>query len=92
MSESLQLGSFRVIGTKTEITNTLAFLRTKGCVWNSKEKYHAQRGDANKFAYYLNNVRTSLVITSAPTAPNPNEPQPKPYDAVLGDKRRSNQT
>ncbi|MBE9092935.1 hypothetical protein [Tychonema sp. LEGE 07203] len=89
MSESLQLGSFRVIGTKTEITNTLAFLRTKGCVWNSKEKYHAQRGDANKFAYYLNNVRTPLVITFAP---NPNEPQPKPYDAVLGDKRRSNQT
>ncbi|MEG4990096.1 hypothetical protein QUB08_30830 [Microcoleus sp. BR0-C5] len=92
MSESLQLGSFRVIGTKTEITNTLAFLRTKGCVWNGKEKYYAQRGDANKFAYYLNNVRTPLVITSAPTAPNPSEPQPKPYDAVLGGKRRSNQT
>ncbi|MCC3532530.1 MAG: hypothetical protein JGK21_31745 [Microcoleus sp. PH2017_22_RUC_O_B] len=61
---------------------------TKGCTWSGKEKYHAQRDNANKFAYYLNNVRTPLVITSAPTAPNPNEPQPRPGDMVLGGKNR----
>ncbi len=65
MSESVQLGSFRVMGTKTEIVNTLAFLRAKGCVWSSKAKYYAQRDDTSKFVYYLNNVRTPLVITSA---------------------------
>ncbi|MGL5063775.1 MAG: hypothetical protein ACRC62_27630 [Microcoleus sp.] len=94
MSEALKLGDIRITGTKAEITNTLTILRAKGCVWNSKEKYHPQRGDATKFAYYLNSVTAPLLIpsTSATTTQSNNEPQPRSYDAVLGGKRRSDKT
>jgi hypothetical protein len=78
----------RLTGTKIEIEYTLALLKTQGYKWETNGKYYPQRGETNKLAYYLSDV-TAPPIIPVVTAPNPNEPQPGPYDAVLGGKGKA---
>jgi hypothetical protein len=74
----------RLTGTKAEIDYTLALFKTQGYEWHGNSKYYPQRGETNKLAYYLSDVTAPPIIPAAT-----NEPQPRPYDAVLGGKGRS---
>ncbi|MCU0545886.1 MAG: hypothetical protein MUE44_27595 [Oscillatoriaceae cyanobacterium Prado104] len=78
----------RLTGTKAEIGYTLALFKAQGYEWESNGGYYPQRSGINKVAYYLNNVTAPPIIPAA-TAPSPDEPQPGPYNAVLGGKGRS---
>jgi hypothetical protein len=81
----------RLTGVKAEIEQALTALRTQGYRWESNSRYYPQRGETSKFAYYLNNFATPATVPPTQPAPaqNSNEPQPGPYDAVLGGKGRS---
>lgn len=74
--------SIRVTATKIEIDRVLHSLNKQGFRWQSNGKYYPQtrstREEENLFSCYLNNVMEPV----APTANN--EPQPRPWDAVLG--------
>ncbi|MEG4805659.1 hypothetical protein QUB63_34260 [Microcoleus sp. ARI1-B5] len=82
---NISLAAMRLTGTKSEIGITLAVLEGLGFTWKNNGQYYQQRNEAYKFAFYLYDLQVS---PTEPTAPNPNEPQPRPYDAVLGGKGR----
>ncbi|MEG3844043.1 hypothetical protein [Microcoleus sp. herbarium14] len=73
--------ALRLTGTKSEIDLVLAVLRGKCFFWKTNGKYYPQRGDANLFAYYLNELQLPQDTVS-------DEPRPRPGDAVLGVKGR----
>ena len=81
--------NLRLTGTKAEVDNTLTALNQKGFRWNSNGKYYPQRGNSSEFSYYLNDVQLPAPTeTVAPSPPaKPGEPQPRPWDAVLGGKQ-----
>ena len=80
--------SVRLTGSKEEIEQVLTALKTQGYTWEANSKYYPQRGESNKFSYYLNNfVRATVAPMSAnPDISTPVLLQPRPYDAVLGSK------
>lgn len=80
----------RLTGTKVEIDYTLASLKACGHKWTSNNKYYPQRNETNKFAYYINDVTAPPIMPAPaqPIAPGLSEPQPGPYDAVLGGKQK----
>lgn len=80
------LPKMRLLGTKSEIYQILYFLKTSKCIWTSSDKYYPQKDNPNLFAYYLDDLKCPL-LWFPPMLVNPNEPQPQPYDAVLGGKQ-----
>ena len=78
--------ALRLTGTKSEIELVLAVLRGKDFFLKTNGKFYPQRGDENQYAYYLNDLQLpQLGATVQP--PTPGEPQPRPWDAVLGGQR-----
>ena len=85
--------ALRLTGTKSEIELVLAVLRGKDFFWKTNGKFYPQRGESNQYAYYLNDLQLPQLGTAVTSpAPTPGEPQHRPWDAVLGGKRQSNQT
>lgn len=83
----------RLTGTTVGIDYALAALKMQGYEWIANDKYYPQRGETSKFAYYLNDVTVPPIIPATPHAQSiaqSNDPQPGPYDAVLGNKSLSN--
>jgi hypothetical protein len=80
--------SVRLTGSKEEIEQVLTALKTQGYTWEGNSKYYPQRGENNKFSYYLNNfVRATVAPMSRnPDISTPVLQQPRPYDVVLGSK------
>lgn len=82
------MAALRLTGTKAEIELVLAVLRGKNFFWKTNGNYYPQRGDENRYAYYLNELQLPQVetaVTPVATAPGSgDEPQPRPWDAVLG--------
>ena len=81
---SISFASIRLTGTKSEIAVTLSVLGSCGFTWKNNGQYYPQRNDANKFAYYLYDLRraepTIEVLQNG-------EPQPRPGDMVLGGEK-----
>jgi len=75
--------ALRLTGTKSEIELVLAVLRGKDFFWKTNGKFYPQRGEESQYAYYLNDLQLPQLgaVVSPPT---PAEPQPRPWDAVLG--------
>ena len=84
---NVSLAAMRLTGTKSEIGVTLTVLGGFGFTWKNNGQYYPQRNEANKFAFYLYDLQ---MPQSQPTtsAVQSNEPQPRPWDAVLGGKKR----
>lgn len=78
----------RLSGTNAEIKLCLAVLTDKGFTWDSNGKYYPQRGENNKFAYYLNNLKLPKLGVAVAQTSTPGQPQPQPWDAVLGGKNK----
>lgn len=74
--------ALRLTGTKSEIELVLAVLRGKDFFWKTNGKFYPQRGDDNQYAYYLNDLQLPQLGVAVPTTLG--EPQPRPWDAVLG--------
>ncbi|MEG5031322.1 hypothetical protein QUB36_29850 [Microcoleus sp. AT8-B1] len=74
--------ALRLTGTKSEIELVLAVLRGKDFFWKTNGKFYPQRGDGNQYAYYLNELQLPQLGGAVPSTPG--EPQPRPWDAVLG--------
>jgi len=74
--------ALRLTGTKSEIELVLAVLRGKDFFWKTNGKFYQQRGEGNQYAYYLNDLQLPQFGEAVP--PTPGEPQPRPWDAVLG--------
>ncbi|MEG4504236.1 hypothetical protein QUA81_08990 [Microcoleus sp. F6_B4] len=75
----------RLTGSRDTIDQTLHFLTAAGCKWETNGKYYP-RGKLER-AYYLHKFRGPLQESTDPTkaaSPTPGEPQPRPWDAVLG--------
>lgn len=75
--------ALRLTGTKSEIELVLAVLRGKDFFWKTNGKFYPQRGEENQYAYYLNDLQLPQP-RAAVGPPTPGEPQPRPWDAVLG--------
>jgi hypothetical protein len=75
--------ALRLTGTKSEIELVLAVLRGKDFFWKTNGKFYPQRGEENQYAYYLNDLQLPQLGATVPP-PTPGEPQPRPWDAVLG--------
>ncbi|MGL4621508.1 MAG: hypothetical protein ACRCZS_21015 [Chroococcidiopsis sp.] len=75
------VSSLRMVGTQEEIKRMLQFFRDSDCLWHSNDKYYPQREGNGKFAYYMNNIQ----VPADPIAQS-DDPQPRPWDAVLGGK------
>ena len=73
----------RLTGSGTEIDQTLKFLANSGCKWESDGKYYKWRSSKLQSSYYLRKFRGPINYKL-----NPNEPQPRPDDRVLGGKKR----
>lgn len=76
--------ALRLTGTKSEIELVLAVLRGKDFFWKTNGKFYPQRGEDNQYAYYLNDLQLPQLGVAVPPTPTPGEPQPRPWDAVLG--------
>jgi len=80
---NISFASIRLTGTKSEIAVTLSVLGSCGFTWKNNGQYYPQRNEANKFAFYLYDLRrtepTVKVLQSG-------EPQLCPGDMVLGGK------
>lgn len=78
----------RLTGSESEIAYTLAALKAQGYEWEGENKRYPQRDDPRRFSCHLNDVIVPLLIPAAPAvaAQDNNEPQPRPWDAVLGGK------
>jgi len=46
----------RIIGTKSQISNLLAALSTKGFAWASNEHFYPRVGQPAFFSYYIENL------------------------------------
>jgi hypothetical protein len=57
-------------------------LRGKDFFWKTNGKFYQQRGEGNQYAYYINDLQLPQFGAAVP--PTPGEPQPRPWDAVLG--------
>jgi hypothetical protein len=80
--------NLRLTGARAELENTLNSLNQKGFRWTSNNKYYPQRGNSNECSYYLNDVQLPApteTVALPPPPTTPGEPQPRPWDAVLGD-------
>lgn len=73
----------RLTGTRDQINQTLEFLSKSGCKYETDGKYYPQRGNKYHSAYYLHRLRGPVQEI------DPDEPQPGPYDAVLGGKGKA---
>jgi hypothetical protein len=80
---NISFASIRLTRTKSEIAVTLSVLGSCGFTWKNNGQYYPQRNEANKFAFYLYDLRktepTVEVLQNG-------EPQPRPGDMVLGGK------
>jgi|GEM_PF-2018422 hypothetical protein len=80
---NISFASIRLTGTKSEIAVTLSVLGSCGFTWKNNGQYYPQRNEANKFAFYLYDLRrTELTVEVLQNG----EPQPRPGDMVLGGK------
>ncbi|MEG4499223.1 hypothetical protein QUB05_19365 [Microcoleus sp. F10-C6] len=82
--------ALRLTGTKSEIELVLAVLRGKDFFWKTNGKFYPQRGDENQYAYYLNDLQLPQLGAAVPPS-TPGEPQPRPWDAVLGGQGENHQ-
>ncbi|MGL5060486.1 MAG: hypothetical protein ACRC62_10955 [Microcoleus sp.] len=72
----------KLTGNKDTIKQLLGFLTESGCKWESDGKYYpVGRLERN---YYLRKFRGPLRDTNSDAQSD--DPQPRPWDAVLGDK------
>ncbi|MEG4076415.1 hypothetical protein QUA30_27820 [Microcoleus sp. Pol14C2] len=76
--------AMRLTGTNAELKLCLSALLDKGFTWKSNGRYYPQRGEGNKYAYYLDDLQLPQIGVAVPPTPTPGEPQPRPRDAVLG--------
>lgn len=79
--------ALRLTGTKSEIELVLAVLRGKDFFWKTNGKFYPPRGEENQYAYYLNDLQLPQLGAALPP-PTPREPQPPPWDAVLGSNNK----
>jgi hypothetical protein len=75
----------RLTGSEAEIAYTLTALKMQGYEWKGDNRRYPQRNDPNRVSCYLNDVTAPPLIQGTPvTTAQDNEPQPRPWDAVLG--------
>lgn len=80
---NISLAAMGLTGTKSEIGATLSVLGGFGFTWKNNGHYYPQRSEVNKFAFYLYDLRMPQIQPTV-SAVRSDEPQPRPWDAVLG--------
>ncbi len=81
---NISFAAIRLTGTKSEIAATLSVLEGCGFTWKNNGQYYHQRNEANKFAYYLYDLRRTEPTVEVLQN---DEPQPRPGDMVLGGEK-----
>lgn len=76
----------RLTGSEPEIVYTLTALKAQGYEWEGNNKRYPQRDNPRRLSCYLNDVIAPPLIPAVPTVTTRDigEPQPRPWDAVLG--------
>lgn len=80
----------RLTGSESEIAYTLTALKSQGYEWKGDCRRYPKRDDASKFSCYLNDViAPSIIPVSVEPIAQSDDPQPRPWDAVIGGKGRA---